>query len=127
MSARGLPDELCDLIDRHIESMARAEVLLAVHGDGNRAWRAEEVASQLRIAVDVATTHLDALARSQLVDVVGKPPAYRYAPARPALHAAVEELRLAYDTRPVTLVRALYERPPQAVRSFADAFRIRDP
>jgi hypothetical protein len=32
-----------------------------------------------------------------------------------------------YDRRPVTLIKALYERPPAAVRAFADAFRFRAP
>jgi hypothetical protein len=31
-----------------------------------------------------------------------------------------------YHTRPVTLVRAIYERPARAVQSFANAFRLRE-
>jgi hypothetical protein len=30
-----------------------------------------------------------------------------------------------YNSRPVTLVRAIYDRPASAARSFADAFRVR--
>jgi hypothetical protein len=37
---------------------------------------------------------------------------------------AVAELIQAYNTRPVTLVRAIYARP-KPVKAFADAFRIR--
>ncbi|MEO6879116.1 MAG: hypothetical protein ABI205_11595, partial [Gemmatimonadaceae bacterium] len=37
---------------------------------------------------------------------------------------ALEALSLMYETRPVTLVRAIYARPTP-VKSFADAFRFR--
>ena len=54
----------------------------------------------------------------------GPPSRYRYEPATPALRRAVELLAIAYNERPVTLVRAIYDRP-SAIQSFADAFRIR--
>jgi uncharacterized membrane protein YccC len=122
-----LPEELLDLIARHVDSMARAEVLLLLHRCADRAWRPEDAADALHVLVPATAQHLEALTASRLVRAEGEPRAYRYAPATPALHAAVEELRVAYDTRPVTLVRAIYERPSTAVRSFADAFRIRRP
>jgi hypothetical protein len=49
---------------------------------------------------------------------------YRYAPATPELRRAVELLTVAYNQRPVTLVRLVYHRPSPA-QSFADAFRVR--
>jgi len=38
--------------------------------------------------------------------------------------SAVDAFVTAYNTRPVTLIRAVYARP-SAIRSFADAFRLR--
>lgn len=51
--------------------------------------------------------------------------AYRYSPPnidRPI----VEELSALYHQRPVTLVKMVYAQPPSPVKSFADAFRLRD-
>jgi hypothetical protein len=50
---------------------------------------------------------------------------YRYA-APNADRAAVDELSALYHQRPVTLVKLVYAQPPNPVKSFADAFRIRD-
>ena len=38
----------------------------------------------------------------------------------------VEELSTLYHQRPVTLVKMVYAQPPSPVKSFADAFRLRD-
>jgi len=52
--------------------------------------------------------------------------AYAYAPRSTRDREAVEALAAMYHQRPVTLVRMIYEQPPTAVKSFADAFRLRD-
>ncbi len=50
---------------------------------------------------------------------------FRYDPQTDSLRTVVEELVTMYNERPVTLVRAIYDRPAQPVISFADAFRLR--
>ena len=52
--------------------------------------------------------------------------AYAYAARNVRDREAVDELAALYHQRPVTLVKLIYEQPPTAVKSFADAFRIRD-
>ena len=125
MSDLGLPAELLELLCRQVDPLAEVEVLLLLHGAPERAWRAEAAAAELRVDARTTARHLAALVAGRLLQSEGDPPAYRYAPASPTLHAAVVQLRALYDTRPVSLVRLLYEGPSQAVRSFADAFRIR--
>ena len=127
MSDLGLPAELLELLCRQVDPLAEVEVLLLLHRTPERAWRAEEAAAELRVDAGATARHLAALTAGRLLRREDEPPAYRYAPATPALHAAVGQLRVVYDTRPVSLVRLLYEGPSQAVRSFADAFRIRKP
>ena len=127
MSDLSLPAELLELLCRQVDPLAQVEALLLLHRTPDRAWRAAEAAAELRVDARTTGRHLAALAAGRLLRSEEEPPAYRYAPATPALHAAVEQLRVVYDTRPVSLVRLLYEGPSQAVRSFADAFRIRKP
>ena len=124
-----LPVELLDLLVRQVDPMAHVEALLLLHRTPERAWRVDEAAHTLHVDETATARHLAALIEGRLLraEVDAGAPAYRYGPASPALHAAVDQLRVLYDTRPVSLVRALYERPPQAVRSFADAFRVRRP
>lgn len=52
--------------------------------------------------------------------------AFAYAVQTPRDMQAVNELADLYHQRPVTLVKLIYEQPPAAVKSFADAFRLRD-
>jgi len=90
-------------------------------------WRtAEQIRTELRIDEQgVAARTFNELAAAGLIEADGStPPRYRYAPATARDKAAVELLALAYNERPVTLVRAIYARPTPA-QSFADAFRLR--
>lgn len=121
----GLPPEVSDLILRHVESMEQTEILLAMcRADGPR--RADEIARELRISPAAVTTALDLFVDRGLVSRDRSTGTYRYAPSTPALKDAVDALLVAYNTRPVTLIKALYARP-SAIQSFADAFRLRKP
>ena len=93
----------------------------------------DHVAVLLAMRADPATLHDRAdivervqrdLLSSQLVQRAGD--ACRYAPASDMI-PTIDELAEMYRTKPVTLVRALYDRPARAVQSFADAFRLRKP
>ena len=127
MSENELAPDVLDLIARHLDSMAQVEVLL-LRRTRARSWQDYEVAQELRTETRAAAAQLETLAANRLAATDGAtPPSYRYEPATSALDRAVDHLRVAYDTRPVTLVNALYGRPARAIRSFADAFRIRPP
>jgi len=56
--------------------------------------------------------------------VVRQGPEYRFAPNE-SLADAVAQLDEMYNTKPVTLVRAIYDRPAHVIQQFADAFRLR--
>jgi len=121
-----LPADVLRLIAESLESMEQVEILLLLRGDDARVWTADAIAVQLRLHGGSAAKNAAALAGHGLLVADGSsPPAYRYAPQTAALRAAVDGLLVAYNTRPVTLVKAIYDRPATALRSFADAFRIR--
>ncbi len=50
---------------------------------------------------------------------------FRYDPKSESLRGLVKDFVAMYNERPVTLIRAVYDRPAQPVLSFADAFRLR--
>ncbi|CAN5545530.1 hypothetical protein BH09GEM1_BH09GEM1_09270 [soil metagenome] len=78
--------------------------------------------SKARLQSNVAEGVLADLTAAHLLQRSGAD--YVYAPGSEA-RGVIDELADLYNTKPVTLVRAIYDRPASAARSFADAFRIR--
>lgn len=126
MTDAPLSRALLDLLARSLASMEQVEALLVLSRTPERSLRADEVAREQRVESGAARAALDALAAHGLV--VLENGAYRFAPRDPATADAVAELAVAYETRPVTLIKALYSRPaPSAAQAFADAFVLRKP
>ena len=121
-----IPGEVRQLIARHVHTMEQVEIVLLLARTPARALTVDEIRAELRLGADApAAKSLVGLADGRLIEEQsGSPPRWRYAPADAELRRAVELLAVAYNERPVTLVRMIYERP-SAVQSFADAFRIR--
>ena len=126
VTSNELPAEVRQLILRHLASMEQVDVLLVLARTPERWQSRDEISRTLRISEKgVAPRTFDELRAAGLIEMdAGHPARYRYAPSSPADRKAVEMLALAYNERPVTLVRAIYARPT-AAQSFADAFRLR--
>jgi hypothetical protein len=54
------------------------------------------------------------------------PPRYRYAPATAEQERVVEDLARCYNERRVSVITLIYSKPRDHIRSFANAFRIRE-
>lgn len=123
MARSELPPPVQQLVWRSLSSIDHVAVLLAVRaavsGDG---LAAGEAAARAAVSEDVARAVLADLVKAELLQEQAT--TYRYAPD-PESRAAVDQLAEMYNTRPVTLVRAIYDRPPASIRRFADAFRVR--
>ena len=124
MSSDALSDDLRSLLLHHMPTMDHVAVLVALRASPEFAAPAERLVSQTRLDATVVATVLRDLITSRLIRQEGA--TYRHGPP-PELHDAVDDLAEMYRTKPVTLVRALSDRPARAVTSFADAFRVRKP
>lgn len=123
MAADSLPTGVAHLIRQHIESVLQLEILLLLHGTG-AAWTLSEIAGELRVDEPAILRWLDDLVRRGLVMASGGPgAAYQLNPRSDVV--AVRALADAYRERRVAVISAIFERPSDAVRSFADAFRLR--
>ena len=122
MSFDALPRALRSLIVLHMPTMDHVAVLVALRRSPERAQTPAHLASQTRLESPVVDAVLRDLISSRLVANEGGD--YRYAPP-PELQDPLDTLADMYQTKPVTLVRAMYDRPARAVTSFADAFRVR--
>jgi hypothetical protein len=121
MADNELPVEVQRLIGAFVASMDHVEVLRAMRARAGADLSVDEIAAAVRLDRAILMRVLrDLEAAGAIREGQG---AYRY-DAVLREDAAIGELIEMYDTRPVTLVRAIYARPTP-LKSFADAFRLR--
>jgi hypothetical protein len=125
--AGALPHDVRDLVLRHVSTPAHLDVLLALAGDESRTWTVAEAEAVHQGDRRATAEALRDLAAAGLLwrDDAGS--AYRFAPQTQALRETVGRLVEAQNRTPVQLIRAVYDRPPPALQSFADAFRLQPP
>lgn len=126
MSSPDLPENLLRLIAAAIPSFPAAELLLFLAREP-RPWSAEEVVPAIHPAIITAAAAAEAFALFKVANLVVEEPAgsFRYAPATPALAAAVDALAQAYNERPVTLIRTISRLSDHKIQMFADSFKLK--
>lgn len=126
-----LPVVVTTLLHRALPSMVHIESLLLLARLAPEPASRYAIASEVRSSPALVAAALADLETARLVASVPgtDPPEHRFAPADAADVPAVEALRDVYERKPVTLIRAMYERPapPSPAQAFADAFRVRPP
>lgn len=117
---------LRDLLQQRLTTTDQIEIVLLLRRNPGRSWAASEVAAELRSAPESAAMRLFLLASSGLVlfEAAGLP-RYRYEPADAALDALLAELDTVYADDPVAVTAIVGAPPPDPIRSFADAFRLK--
>ncbi len=121
MTDSALPEEVRRLIDRVVASMDHVEVLIRLYRSPDEPIAAHRLAAEAHIQPAQLERVIHDLEREELI--AGSDGLYHLA-ASPSDRAAVDRLGDMYNTRPVTLIRAIYARL-SPVNSFADAFRLR--
>ena len=125
MASEGIPDEVKRFITRHVTTVEQVEVLLLLHGTP-REWNARAVAQQLAISQDAAERQLAALAADGILATIDAGErSYRYQPRASEMSRMVDGLARAYAERRVAVITAIYSKPSDHLRSFSDAFRLR--
>jgi hypothetical protein len=121
-----LSPEVRALVRRHVPAPLHLEVLVALARDPERRWNARDVGGQKYPDADAVARALEDLRGDGLARREGPQdaPVYALADVDAATRRTLALLVSSYDRVPVQLVRAVYERPPEAVQSFADAFRL---
>ena len=126
MSQADIPQVVRAFIAQNIESAELLETLLLVHSAPGREWTPEDVARSIYTVPASATRRLEQLVAMRLAQSNGAAdPAYRYAPGSAALADDVAALAAAYRANRVGVINLVYAPPPDPLRSFADAFKLR--
>lgn len=122
-----IPERVRRLVHELLPSMEHVELLLLLVNSPDQNFLPSDAARELQVDPEATSRRLADLADARLAAKEGAPgmERYRYSPADLDLRNAVERLAEAYRTRPVSLIRIVYERPPESAQRFADAFRLR--
>lgn len=125
-----MPDEISREVDQfirdHINSVEQLEVLLLLAETPTQKWNASEVAQKLYRQPESVAMHLSSLQKAGLLNSCeGETGRYCYNTKLGAADLTIKSLERAYRERKDTVIRLIFSRPPDPVRSFADAFRLR--
>lgn len=117
---------LRELLEQRLASLEQVQIVLLLRRDPSRPWTAPEVARELGSAPEPAAMRLFLLASSGLIacEAAGLP-RYRYEPADAGLDALLGELSDVCDHDPAAITALVGAPPPDPIRSFADAFKLR--
>lgn len=120
----GVPDDVAQLIESHIDSVEKLEVLLLLRGEQDRSWTSDDVSRELRRNPSSVSRGLKQLAERGLLQGSLRD-GWRFAPTDPALEQRVGRLAETYATRRVSVIQLIVANPMDSVTTFADAFRFR--
>jgi hypothetical protein len=121
------PDDVRRFIDGWIESVDQLEILRLLSDRPGTLWDAETVARELTTdaataGAELRTLHGRGLLRSERR---GADAVYGYAPSPADVAAKATRVLDFYRERPVSVIKAVYARPKDSIRTLADAFRVR--
>lgn len=120
---RPFPREVERFISSCIDSVEQVEILLLLSSEPERQWTLDEIRQQLR-----SSRRSVALRLSSLVDhhlVARHNGDFQYA-ASPDDDALVKRLAAVYGERRTAVINRIFTEPRDAMRTFADAFRLKD-
>ena len=119
--ASEIPSRVRDLLDRHITSVEQLELLFLLQGDPSTAFTPETASKRIGTTPHSAGIRLGELVAAGFVHETGG--GYMYATG--THEAAVDELRRLYSTHRVRIISRIFDKPPDSVRHFADAFKLK--
>jgi hypothetical protein len=119
-----LPADVQDFVLRYIDTVAELEGLLLAFGAPKKAWLASELGGRLYTSEPEAAAVLAALHGRGLLTRAHE--SFTFGPASPELERQVAQVAAAYPRCLIPLTRLIHAKPRQALRDFADAFRLRD-
>ena len=114
-----VPDNVAELIARHIDSVEKLEVLLLVRGGRERAWTPDQVSRELHRGGASVERSMAQLCKSGVLERP-RPGEYRFAPRTPDLGRSVDHLAEVYAARRRSVVQLIASNPMDSVMTFAE-------
>jgi hypothetical protein len=97
-----------------------------LYRSAGRIWTASEAARELYSNEDAVGDLLRSLERSGFVAESNhaSAPGFQFSPRDPVSSSAVDELVRAYCEKRMRVIDLIYNKPPESLRNFADAFKF---
>lgn len=125
MADPAIPEETQRFLADNVSTAEELDALLLLHAQRDRAWTCEALSQALFSVPQSAARTLERLEERGLAQSVGgEPPAWRYA-ATGAADDRIAALARVYRANRAAVIKHLFERRADPVRSLADAFRLR--
>lgn len=121
------------LLGERIEGYGQLEVLLLLQRSAPRSWTAEEAGAETKLPVDQTEEALASLVKVRLAGRSSDdPPRYGLVPQEEELQAGILELARAWEGNRLEVIevmnaQAMTRMRNSALRTFSDAFRLREP
>jgi hypothetical protein len=120
-----IPEQVQRFLAESLDTPEELDALMLLHADPARAWTCESLSQALFSVPQSAARTLERLERRGLAAFAGgSPPAWRFAASGQAA-ANAAALAAAYRANRASVIKQLFARRVDPVRSLADAFRIR--
>jgi hypothetical protein len=121
-----LPENIQRFISSYISSVEQLEVLLLLSDSPDRFWSTKDVFQAIQSNESSITERLHGLALNGFLELESAATRrYRFNPSSKELAQNVAELKQTYAVRRVKVIGAIFAKPPDRIRSFADAFKLR--
>jgi hypothetical protein len=119
-ASTGIPAPIKRFIRQHIPSLHQLEILLWVATPPLRTWRADTIALQLYLPLELVEERLADLVRRGLLqaDELGAPTGYMADPTHIAL---IAQLATYYRQHRISLTTFIFTQPSDVVHAVADA------
>jgi hypothetical protein len=121
MSNEPVPDDVRDLIQRHIDSVAQLEALLFLRAYPTESWAASAIAERIYAPVDEIARGLTRLHDDGFVERDGD--AYRYG-CPDEMRLKADRLAEAYSRQLIPITNLVHAKP-LSLRQFSNASRYR--
>ena len=124
MANHSVTPDLARFIARYIHSVEQLEILFLVGSNPNKSWTSAEVFHEIQSSETSVAACLRKFQDEGFL-ISKEDGSFRYSPSRLAMADMVRELSIAYRERRVTIVEMIYNKPPDPLQDFAEAFRFR--
>ncbi|MGE3974732.1 MAG: hypothetical protein AB7F59_09420 [Bdellovibrionales bacterium] len=125
LSQKDIPSEVKEFLTKNIDSIGKLEILIFLATHQGKTWTSHEINQELR-GNDLSTEkQLSQLVALKVVAAKPTSPVSYIYDASPSDHVVIEKLMAAYGTFRTRVITLIYEKPSEALKTFADAFKFR--
>jgi len=117
-----IPEDLARFVRESVDRLETLDLLLLLQSS-ERGWSVQQLKAEMRSSEMSVELGLGILCARGLV--VKENDAYLFHPKSPVLEKMTLDLAACYPERRAAVIEAIYSRSGEAVRGFADAFRIK--